>query len=108
MLSKGKLAVFLGLFLGLLVSACTWVKLVPEAKEVRIATEEEVKNCQRKGQASVSLKSKVIGVKRSRDKVKLELQTLGRNSAVKLGGNAIVPASLIEQGKQSFDVYLCP
>jgi len=108
MLSKGKVVKFLGLFIVLSVTACTWVKLAPEAKEVRVTTEENVKDCQRKGQASVSLRSKVIGVKRSRDKVKLELQTLGRNSAVNLGGNAIVPASLIEQGKQTFDVYLCP
>jgi len=108
MFSKGYSRIIVSLFLALGMTACTWVKLTPEAKNVRVATEEEVKDCQRKGQATVSLKSKVIGVKRSRDKVKLELETLGRNSAINLGGNAIVPASLIEQGKRTFDVYFCP
>jgi len=36
-----------------------------------------------------------------------ELESLARNEAALMGGDAIVPASAIERGRQTFDVYLC-
>lgn len=88
-------------------SACTWVKLSSEGHDVSVAFEEDVINCQLKGQTTVNLKSTIAGLDRSHKKVKKELRTLGRNSAVNIGGDTIVAASEIENGKQTFNVYLC-
>ena len=37
-----------------------------------------------------------------------ELLRLARNEAGSMGGNAIVPESVIEEGRQTFGVYSCP
>lgn len=98
---------FISISLVLSMSACTWVKLSTEGYDVRVATEEEVTKCKLKGQTTVTLKSTIVGIDRSRKKVRMELRTLGRNSAVNIGGDTIVPASEIENGKQTFNVYVC-
>ena len=91
----------------LFITACTWVTLMPEAESVQVSTAGGIVDCQKKGQASVSLKDSVIGIKRGTKQVKKELTILGKNSALNIGGNAIVPASEIKDGKQTFDVYTC-
>lgn len=106
MYKKGYLAIFLILMM-LLLSACTWVKLSTEGHDVSVAFEEDIKNCLLKGETTVNLKSTIAGIDRSRKKVKKELTTLGRNSAANIGGDTIVPASEIENGKQTFKVYDC-
>ena len=97
----------LSLLLITLTTACTWVKLSPGAEDVGIASVEEVVNCKVLGSTTVSLKSKVAGIKRNRQKVRLELNTLGRNSAVKMNGDTIVADSYIENGQQTFKIYQC-
>ena len=89
------------------LQACTWVELSDKGEKVRVLSEDEVTSCTRLDKASVALKSKVAGFDRSEKKVKKELETLGRNTAVELGGDTIVPASPITDGKQTFDVYRC-
>ena len=95
------------LLLAFTLSACTWVKITPEGETVRIATAEEVQSCTKKGKTTVSLKADIAGIERNQDKVKLELETLARNSAADINGDTVVPASPIENGKQTFDVYVC-
>ena len=90
-----------------LITACTWVKLSTEGHDVSVVSEDEVKDCKLKGQTTVNLKSTIAGLDRSRKKVKLELRTLARNSAVNIGGDTVVPASEIKKGKQTFNVYVC-
>jgi len=89
------------------LQACTWVKLSDEGKKVRVLSQEEVTNCKKLGKAAVSLKSKIAGFDRSEEKVKNELETLGRNTAIELDGDTIVPITEIKDGKQTFEVYRC-
>lgn len=89
------------------LQACTWVELSDEAKKVRVLSQDEVGSCTKLGKAAVSLKSKVAGFDRSKKKVKQELETLGRNTAIQLDGDTIVPITEVEDGKQVFDVYRC-
>ena len=89
------------------LQACSWVELSEQGEKVRVLSEDEVMSCTKLGKAAVSLKSKVAGFDRSEKKVKKELETLGRNTAVELGGDTIVPVTPIEDGKQVFDVYRC-
>ena len=94
-------------FLCLAVSACTWVRLTNDAEKVVVKTESEVSECKRVAKTTVSLRSKVLGIERNDEKIKLELETLARNAAVEYGGNAVAPITEIEDGSQSFGVYKC-
>jgi len=95
------------LILALALSACTWVDLTPGGEKVRVLSAPEVQSCTKKGKTTVSIKADVAGIERNREKVKEELETLARNSAVELNGDTVVPTSKIENGKQTFDVYRC-
>lgn len=95
------------LFLAFSLSACTWVKLTPEGEKVRVLGAQEVQSCTKKGKTTVSVKADVAGIERDYEKVKTELETLARNSAVDLNGDTVVPTSKIEDGKQTYDVYRC-
>jgi len=92
---------------GALLAGCTWVGLSPEGEKVVVLSPDEVTNCDRLGHTTVSLLDKLAGIERNREKVQEELNTLARNSAVDLGGDAVVPESKINDGKQRFGVYRC-
>ena len=94
--------------LTLAVTGCSWVSPTPSAADIRILDADRIKHCQRLGSASASSLAKVGFINRSRDKLQRELNTLARNEAVKLGGNAVVAESPIEKGQQHFGVYRCP
>ncbi len=95
------------LLLALTLLACTWVELSPEGKKVVVLDAPEVKNCDFLGTTTVSVKADVARIKRNEKKVKLELETLARNEAVKLQGDAVVPAGDIFGGTQVFRIYRC-
>ncbi|GIT20632.1 MAG: hypothetical protein CM1200mP40_03140 [Gammaproteobacteria bacterium] len=52
--------------------------------------------------------SRLVVVERGGERLQDELIRLARNEAGDLGGNVIVPESVIEEGRQSFGVYRCP
>lgn len=98
------------LFLSLLASACSWVDLKPEAENVRVVSLEALdamSNCHKMGSTTVSVKADVASIARNAEAVRVELETLARNSAIDLGGNTVVPVSQVDKGKQSFVVYTC-
>jgi len=87
--------------------ACTWVKPETGADAVALRTADEVMGCERVSQTTVSVRDRVAGVQRSASKVQEELDTLARNSAIDVGGNAIVSEERIEEGKQRYGIYRC-
>ena len=93
---------------GFALIACSPVKLTKEGEGVTVKTKEQVSDCKRVGRVTTSLLDKVAGVKRSKKKVQKELEMLAKNGAVEYGGNTIVPATEVADGKQSFEVYHCP
>jgi len=95
------------IFLAISLPACTWVKPTSEGEKVRVLSAEEVSTCKKMGTTSVSLKADIAGFDRNEEKVSKELAMLARNSAPDLGGDTVVPASDIKQGKQDFAVYKC-
>jgi hypothetical protein len=90
-----------------LVSSCTWVKLTPQGEKVRVLSATEISSCKKLGKTVTSLKDKIAGIHRNKQKVEKEMQALARNSAVDIGGDTVVPVSDIKDGKQTFDVYRC-
>lgn len=96
-----------GLFLVINLNACTWVDLTAEGEKVRVLNMDEVAKCQFIGQTTSNTAYKVAGVRRHDNAIQNELESLARNSAVNLGGDTIVAAGDMNEGKQTFQVYRC-
>lgn len=90
-----------------LIPSCTWVKVTPDGAKVRVATAREVGNCERKGEVTASLKSRVGAFERKPGKVAGELETLARNEGAEMGGDTVVAESNVKEGRQDFSIYLC-
>jgi len=91
------------------ITACSsWVQVSEDGQGVRVATAAEVSNCGRIGRANSKTLGSVVFVERGAERLQSELQSLARNEAGAMGGNVIVPESLIEDGEQTFGVYSCP
>ncbi|MDO3388545.1 DUF4156 domain-containing protein [Gilvimarinus sp. SDUM040013] len=87
--------------------ACTWVELEPEAQQIALATAEDITDCERLSHVSAKVLDGVGFIDRSEEKMANELTTIARNEAARLGGDTIVPASDIVEGRQHFSVFVC-
>ena len=93
----------------LALSGCqSWVQLTPEGAGVElIGDAARVSSCARVGRANVQTLGKIVVVERGSQRLQDELLTLARNEAADLGGDTVVPESLIADGSQVFGVYRC-
>lgn len=101
-----KLSLLLVLLAGL--SACSWVPLSPEGEAVAVLSASEAADCQRIGQTTSKVPNKIGFLKRTESQQAEELATLARNEAANMGGNAVVAAEELQEGRQRFIVYRCP
>ena len=86
---------------------CTWVPLTDEGGNVRILQVSAAADCQKISTVSSKTADRVVIFPRSDRKVREELESLARNEATELGGDAVVPVGTEKEGRQSFDVYRC-
>ena len=91
----------------LLFAGCSWVELTPDGEKMRVLELAEVASCEKQGEVTVSLVSKVVGINRNEDKVQEELNMLARNAAVEMRGDSVVAMSAVVEGNQKFAVYKC-
>ncbi|PCJ17012.1 MAG: hypothetical protein COA96_18080 [SAR86 cluster bacterium] len=99
----------LSILLASLTGCASWVQVTSAGQSVRVvATASEIPNCRRIGQARAQTLGKIILVERGAQRLQEELQSLARNEAGDMGGNFIVPETLISNGQQTFGVYSCP
>ncbi len=91
----------------LFLAGCTWVKLEKTARQVDVVKPRYVKSCEYLGMVSGKVFTGAIGINRSARKITEEIQTIARNNAADMGGDSIVPASRIVNGRQKFKVYRC-
>jgi hypothetical protein len=89
-----------------LLSACSTLKLTEGGEKVRMLDPNEVSSCKNLGRTNTSVTAKVV-FDRPADVVAEELATVARNSASRMGGDTIVPLTVIEDGQQTFVVYKC-
>ncbi len=90
------------------LSGCTWVKLTSEGENVTVMSSADPA-CKKVGSTTSIGRSEVASVDRNKAKVATELETLARNHAAGMGGNAIVvEGPVTEEGQQTFAVYKCP
>ena len=93
--------------LSLLLSSCTTLKLTEGGNKIRVLTPDEVSSCRELGKTNTTITDKVLGIDRPIEALENELQTIARNSAHNMGGDTIVPLTVIKEGMQSFVVYKC-
>ncbi|MCK5665224.1 MAG: DUF4156 domain-containing protein [Thiotrichaceae bacterium] len=97
----------LNLLLILSLSACTTVKLTTEGEKARVLSADEVTKCTYVGKTTSTTTEKVVGLKRHDNALSLELVSLARNAASRLGGDTVVAEGPAEEGRQSFLIYRC-
>src|SRR5688572_30527631 len=91
-----------------LTTACSWVKVSDQGSNVAVANAANVRSCEKVRTVNVRVKDNFVGsMKRDQNKVATELTNMARNEAVQFGGDTVVPVSLVQDGRQSFDVYKC-
>ena len=96
------------LLAALMLSACaTSLKLTSAGEKVRVLSPDEVDSCRLLGRTNASVTWVVAGVKRPDNVIVQELRVVARNAAARLGGDTIVPLTVVDQGQQSFQVYKC-
>ena len=90
-----------------LTSGCTWVDPIAGASAVTLVKPSHVINCKQVGSTTSQVEDKIGFVNRSDDKVRGELLTLAKNSAVELGGDTLVAEDGPSEGTQKFKIYKC-
>ena len=80
------------------------IKLSDEGKKVRVLEPGEVESCRELGKTNTSVTAIVFGIERPKDAIRKELRVVARNSASRMGGDTIVPYTIIEKGQQTFVV----
>ena len=86
---------------------CNWVPLTSEGENVRVLQASAVSDCQKVGKVSSKTSDRILIFARTDRKIREELESLARNEAVDLNGDAIVPIGTEADGRQSFEVYRC-
>jgi hypothetical protein len=89
-----------------LLSGCATLKLTEGGEKVRLLDPAEVSSCRQLGRTNASVTARVV-FERPESAVAEELETVARNSGANMGGDTIVPLTVIEDGKQTFIVYKC-
>ena len=92
---------------GLFINGCASIEMSSGGEKVRVLAPNEVSSCKHLGRTNNSVTAKVAGVKRPIETIESELMTMARNSASDMGGDTIVPLTVLTNGKQSFNVYKC-
>ena len=90
----------------ILLSACSALQLTEGGEKVRVLEPTEISSCKNLGRTNTSVTARVV-VERPADTIAKELEIVARNSAARMGGDTIVPLTVIEEGQQTFVVYKC-
>jgi hypothetical protein len=92
-----------------LLPACTWVKIEPEAKAIRVVDAgADLSGCGAMlSEITVSVRDRVGFVDRNAIKVRDELETLARNQAAGGQGDTLKPLSEPLNGEQTFGTWRC-
>ncbi len=89
MLNKKSILLLLGF--GAVLTACSFVKLNPQAENITVAyNQNSITNCKFIGNTNVSIWSSADTFQ-SQAKVESQLDTLARNDASSMGGNTVYP-----------------
>lgn len=104
-------AAMTGLLAALLLPACAELSLTTPLSDaalaVTLAAPEQVSHCQKLGTVGASVLPRIGIVERSQESQGADLDRLARSEAARLGGDAVVAASPLLDGRRSYQVYRC-
>ncbi len=86
---------------------CTWVQLNEGGEQVQFANQKAVESCEQVGKTVARTKSSLWVFARSEATIREELRTLARNDGAAMGGTTVSPLGPVEDGVQSFGIYVC-
>jgi len=90
-----------------LLSSCTWVEPDVAGSSVRVAYNEDLARCAKRGDVNVSVKDSVWFYDRNELKVRDELESLARNEAARIGADTVQASNEPREGTQDFAAYRC-
>lgn len=90
----------------LALPACTFVKMAPGAKQVKVLAAAPA-GCEQRGEVAVSITHRVGFYERDKTRVRDELELLARNEAPGLAANRISPLGPPEDGNQRWAMWRC-
>ncbi len=90
----------------LTLGGCATLKLTEAGEKVRVLDPSEVSSCREMGRTNTSITARIV-IERPVETVSKELRIIARNSAARMGGDTIVPLTVLENGNQTFNVYKC-
>ena len=93
--------------LGLMSSACQWVKPVDEARDVALVKPELAQDCTKISAVTVKVADSVGFINRRDSKVQEELIIMAKNEAAVVSGDIIVAEGEVVDGRQRFGIYSC-
>ena len=91
----------------LMTAGCAGLKLSAGGEKVRVLDPAEVSSCRELGRTNTTTTWTIAGIPRPIETVGKELRIVARNSAANMGGDTIVPLTVIQEGAQTFLVYKC-
>ncbi|MDH4095305.1 MAG: DUF4156 domain-containing protein [Betaproteobacteria bacterium] len=106
-LTRSKTRWILAACVAVSANGCALPGLSPAGAGVRLAAADAVGGCENLGKVTASVVDKVAGIPRHPETVQEDISVTARNSAANMGADTIVPASKVEDGKQTFNVYRC-
>ena len=91
------------------LSACSFVSLDPQARDIVVSQNADslTNSCKLLGKTNATIWSSAETFQ-SDAKVETQLDTLARNQAAQMGGNTVAPITGISEGKRTYNVYNCP
>lgn len=95
------------LLAAVMLAGCVFVQPTAEGKKVRVLTAGEIEDCRSLGTLTSQVANRVGVIPRSQEAVQEDVLVNAKNAAAGMGGDTIVPATDMEQGKQEFEVYRC-
>ena len=90
-----------------LLSSCTWVEPDAAGSNVRVAYNEDLARCAKRGDVNVAVKDRVWFYDRNELKVRDELESLARNEAARIGADTVQARNEPREGTQDFAAYRC-
>ena len=102
-----KLFLIAATLIAVLASGCALVSLTPEGEQIRILDPAEVSSCRKLGTTAAATTAAALGHDRPIETITNELRITAQNGAAKMGGDTIVALTIIENGKQTYEVYRC-
>ena len=104
---KIRYSLLAGLVVSISLSGCATSGLNEAGEKVRVLDPQEVTSCRKLGETNTQVTANLAGIPRPIETITKELRVVARNAAGRMGGDTVVPLTVITDGQQTFEVFKC-